>query len=215
MLILPKPHPDLACICGIDPGTTFMGLSAIFFNVKTLAIEHSTTTLLRGNNLIEDDEYALIHGDRAARVSGMNEELRRLFLTLTPIAIAAENNFMNIRRPQAYGALVESVNGIRFAANAYNELMAIDIVVPSQAKNAVGAKGGAGKEEVNAALCRLAPFINYYGLNTLESLVEHESDSLAIGFWRYRQLHEQNSDMYKRYPQLRNDLVCLPSYLLS
>lgn len=215
MLTLPIPHPDIACICGIDPGTTFMGLSAIFFNVRTLAIEHSTTTLLRGDKLIVDNEYALLHGDRAARVQGMNEELRCLFRALQPVAIAAENNFMNMHRPQAYGALVESVNGILFAANEYNSLLPLDMVVPGQAKNAVGARGGADKKEVNQALCNIASFINYQGLNKLENLVEHEGDSLAIGFWRYRQLHESTIDMYRRYPQLRNDIVCLPSCLLS
>ncbi|MCK9234764.1 MAG: crossover junction endodeoxyribonuclease RuvC [Gammaproteobacteria bacterium] len=199
MLIIPQPDDRTACIIGIDPGTRFMGLGVIFFNVLNLEIIQSGSTLLRGDALIENEDHIAFHGSRFARLHGIENRLHSFFTSLNPLCVAAESNFMNTNRPTAYGALVESVACIRSALFRHRALMELDLIEPSPVKNAVGCKGNAGKEDVNAGVERLNPILKYVGISAIKDLTEHETDGLAIAYWRYLLLvnHAQALNQFK------------------
>jgi len=203
MLIIPPDERELVCLVGIDPGTTFLGFGLLYFDPYTLALKHASSELLRGERLALDPWFINAHGARASRVQGMKDRLASLFNLLKPFAVSAEGNFMNPHRPQAYGALVESVACIHEALKTYSYYQPLFMFEPSVVKKAVGAGGAAGKDDVNRALHQLGIDKIYSGSLLLEKATEHETDALAIAYTKYNEIREQANDLYVRYPHLK------------
>jgi Holliday junction resolvasome RuvABC endonuclease subunit len=89
---------------------------------------------------------------------------------------------------------METVFAIRTAARNYDESLALDLVDPPSAKNAVGAPGNAKKEQVYAAMHKMLDALVYdkteYDLE-FSKLDEHSVDALAIAFWRMKKLQQE------------------------
>jgi len=202
MLIIPPNERDLICLVGIDPGTTFLGFGVLYFDPVTLRLAHASSELLRGEKLALDPWYISTHGPRASRVQAMRDRLCALFQMLRPLAVSAEGNFMNPHRPQAYGALVESVACIHQALQAVNYYQPLYMFEPSVVKKAVGAGGAADKEGVNKALHTLGLDQIYRAHISLQCASEHETDALAIAYTKYLEIYTAANDLYARFPQL-------------
>jgi Holliday junction resolvasome RuvABC endonuclease subunit len=86
---------------------------------------------------------------------------------------------MNLRRPQAYGALTEVVSMIRSTVIDHDWFVPFSLVDPPTVKMAVGAKGNADKDGVMAAM-KLIPEIT--ALIDCSTLDEHSVDAIAVGY---------------------------------
>jgi Holliday junction resolvasome RuvABC endonuclease subunit len=181
-------------IVGIDPGSTTLGFSVLEYDARTLKIirvyAHTFNASKMKLNLLDIES----HSERYARIYELMEAIYEGFVELQPNFVISESPFMAMRRPQAYGALVEVVFAIRSALRKYDPTMSLDLIDPPSAKNAVGAPGNAKKEQVFAALKKMLPQLNFDEERsgcTFDELDEHSVDGIAIAYSRWKKLTEE------------------------
>lgn len=181
MHLMPHNAGELANIVGIDPGTEHLGLSCITFNVVTLGIHQTAAQVFVGSKLGISSQQSLVHSARFARIDAHRENLTSVLRALKPVAVVCESPFFNSMRPQAYGALVEIVNAIRYAVWEYDPQMPLDLLDPPRVKRSVGAAGNAKKDVMQQAVLGLSE-LNFQGPVPLTELDEHSIDAIAVGY---------------------------------
>lgn len=175
-------------IIGLDPGTETLGLSILTFDAISIALQRIEAHTFIGSKLpYYSDDVALLHGERFARLRAHQYNLLRIFQLVRPVAVVSESPFFNPRRPAAGAALVETIDCIRGALQQYDPYRVLQLVDPSSVKNAVGAKGNAGKDDVKKAILTLANTWPFAPETPFHTLSEHAIDSTAVAYWRYRQ----------------------------
>lgn len=190
MLTMPADASPLIPVIGIDPGSVNLGVGVIWYNVDTCNIDATEAKTYNGERMGRGSWITERSGDRAGRIAAHRDNLLRIFNIVQPAVIASESPFFNQRRPQAYGALTEVVCAIREAVQLHDSWKHLQLIDPPTVKNAVGAKGNAGKEEVKEKLLGLS-HINYQGDVPLAMLDEHSIDAIAVAYCQLRRLMEQ------------------------
>jgi Holliday junction resolvasome RuvABC endonuclease subunit len=195
MFTLPEGSDSTMTMIGIDPGTDTIGIAELELDIVTLKIVSSQSRTLSGAKLAREGTktspwVTMIHGKRFARIHALVQALLWFFRSRRPFRISSESPFINKRFPQAGLALTEAVFAFRLAVWEYDPWMEFGQIDPPSAKNAIGAKGNAKKEEVRDALLEY-PDLNYIGTTPLEDLDEHSRDALAVVICDYQQMLEQ------------------------
>lgn len=181
-------------IVGIDPGSTTLGFSILEYDLHSFEIVRTYARTFNAGKMKLSELDIANHSERYARIYELMDTLYDAFVEMEPTFVISESPFMAMRRPQAYGALVEVVFAIRSALRKYDPTMNLDLIDPPRAKNAVGAGGNAKKEQVHAALKKLLPNLHFDETRSSESfdkLDEHSVDGLAIAYSRWRKLTEE------------------------
>ncbi len=184
MFLLPEDYVPLATIIGIDPGTDTLGIASITFDVRDARITETRAVTYHGSKLIKGGWMEDVHGARFARIQALRETLGHWLRLKNPQYMTSESPFFNRMRPQAYGALTEIVYALKMEVFDHAPDLELVMVDPPRVKNAVGAKGNAGKDEVKAGVLAI-PHLNYVGLPALADLDEHSIDAIAVAKWRY------------------------------
>lgn len=188
MLILPKNPQRIATIVGIDPGTETLGFSELDFDIETFELRRWEPVTFLGSKLLKSSDWVgQVHGARYQRLDAYGRHLQKLFDQIDPYVIACEAPFINMRRPQAYGALTEIVYEIRRAVMAHNRWKEPYLIDPSTVKNSVGAKGNADKDAIKASIARI-PELTAVLTRPLEELDEHSLDSGAVAYAAFKNL---------------------------
>lgn len=188
MLKLPSTPQTTATIIGIDPGTETLGFSELDFDLRTFEIVKWDPITFYGSKLLKSSDWVeTIHGARMRRLQAHGKNLVKLFEQLEPYVIACEAPFINMKRPQAYGALTEIVYQIRLSVMAHNAWKELYLIDPSSVKNSVGAKGNADKDAIKARIIA-TPELSRVCTRPIESLDEHELDSGAVAYAAYKNL---------------------------
>lgn len=194
MLIVPD-NDDRLRIVSFDPGTDTLGSSVLEINLRTLqltVLDAQTFVARRpmryrpGYRIVED-----LHGDRHARLMSHRNSVMSHLSRWQPHAVACESPFMGIRA-QAFGALVECVNVLRYAVYEYDATVSFEMITPPQAKKTVGASfKGADKNDVKLGIQALFETSNgrmvYGAYQPFESIDEHSVDAIAVGLCHYQQ----------------------------
>lgn len=201
MLTMPANASAIVPIIGLDPGSDTLGTGTIWYNLDTDSIERTEAKTFVGSRMARESWDTGIHGDRLGRIFWHESNLLRMFQIAQPFSIASESPFFAMRRPQAYGALMEVVTAIRNAVRAYDAWKVLNLIDPPTVKNAVGAKGNAQKDEVKQKLLGL-PNLNYVGEVPLHLLDEHSVDAVAVAYCQLQRLLE-NQCLPKRSSQSR------------
>lgn len=191
MLAIPQDASPVGCIVGIDPGSETLGTGALRVNVVTLEIVESAAFTYVGSKLAKDTWLGDVHGARAGRISAHEDNLVDMFHYWQPNLVASESPFYSQFRPQAFGALTETVDAIRNALWRYDCWLSLFMIDPPTVKKAVGASSHAKKDEVKEALMAL-PDLNYNGPIPFALLDEHSVDALAVAYARLKILREQH-----------------------
>lgn len=181
-------------VIGIDPGSTTLGFSVLEYDARTLKIIRTYAFTFNAGKMKLNDLDVETHSERYARIYELMEALYEKFVELRPTFVICESPFMAMRRPQAYGALVEVVFAIRSALRKYDPTMSLDLIDPPSAKNAVGAAGNAKKEQVHAALAKLLPELRFdesLSEAPFLELDEHSVDGTAIAYSRWKKLVDE------------------------
>ncbi len=188
------PDQQVGRIVGIDPGSTTLGFSILEYDLHSFEIVRTYARTFNAGKMKLSELDIANHSERYARIYELMDTLYDAFVEMEPTFVISESPFMAMRRPQAYGALVEVVFAIRSALRKYDPTMNLDLIDPPRAKNAVGAAGNAKKEQVHAALKKLLPNLHFDETRSSESfdkLDEHSVDGLAIAYSRWRKLTEE------------------------
>lgn len=181
-------------IVGIDPGSTTLGFSVLEYDARTLKIVRTYAYTFNAGKMKLNLQDIENHSERYARIYELMEAIYDAFVELKPTFVISESPFMALRQPQAYGALVEVVFAIRSALRKYDPTMMLDLIDPPRAKNAVGAPGNAKKDQVQAALIKLLPVINFdevLSAASFDELDEHSVDGIAIAYSRWKKLVDE------------------------
>lgn len=187
------PDRQVGRIVGIDPGSTTLGFSILEYDLHTFEIVRCYASTINAGKMKLNELDIANHSERYARIYGLMDVLYERFVELQPTFVISESPFMAMRRPQAYGALVEVVFAIRSALRRYDPTMHLDLVDPPSAKNAIGAPGNAKKEQVHVCLKKLLPTLHFdevLSSRAFDDLDEHSVDGLAIAYSRWKKLIE-------------------------
>lgn len=172
-------------ILAIDPGVNFLGLSLIkkVDRDDTFSIEVVHTALINNTLKQTDEEKSLSarYGSRAPKIIKIISEIKNYYEQYKFTDIVIEGPFFNAIRPQAYGSLVEVINSIKFSI-AINYCIKFHVLEPLLVKKIFSNNHMAKKVDMKSALMQR---VNE-GLIVLDkdvnTLSEHEIDSIAIGF---------------------------------
>lgn len=174
---------DSACIIGIDPGSSYLGLSTFWIDPKTLEIQKVYSKTLYGARYIQNERVNQVFGSTQSMLSGHRKYLLNHFNTVRPMAVFCESPFYNSRMPAAFGSLMKTLEYIKNACMLSDPYMHFATVDPSTAKKAIGASGGSrDKADMLEALKKC----DFYDKIIFEGVTEHAVDSVAIGYWGYR-----------------------------
>lgn len=175
--------PVIGTIIGIDPGSTRLGVSIFRFNVVNLKIISVKAFTINLDKVHRNDWLVFQYGDRVARLRELNRIMLNIFIEHEPDVVVSESPFMNMRRPAAFEALIETMCEIRQALITYDPCMRLLTIDPSSIKNAVGEKGNAGKEEIKQAVSKLEEIVLE---QPIETMSEHAIDSLAVAYTQFK-----------------------------
>ena len=182
-------------ILSIDPGVTACGVSVSELKDDKLnvldTINVSGTLKLIGDFFHAGERYGKRTG-KVHRIIGTVNDLLDKYPEITMIALEAP--FYNRRAPQAFASLLEVVYGIKYMV-AIKRRIDLRVMSPMTVKKVWTGKGNSNKDAMYDELkSRLT--LNLVTLptgKTLETLTEHEIDSMAVGF-TYQKLKQENSD---------------------
>jgi len=190
MLVMPRLSASTFTMLSIDPGSDCLGLACFEVAFGSYEIVSVKARTLVGTKMLGKDTWAEeIHGNRLARIRVLEETLLRIFNMEEPVFIVSEAPFINMRRPQAYGALTEVICAIRNAVFNYDPWKKLLLIDPPTVKKAVGAPGNAGKDDVKLHLLKFSG-LNYSGDTSLADLDEHSIDAICVGLAHRKTLLE-------------------------
>jgi hypothetical protein len=174
---------NYCCIIGIDPGNQ-MGVTLLWFHPISMEIIRIEPMTLNQDKLTVDDNHIQYHGIRFAKNMALRDALVNLFRIYWPVAVVSESPFFNRLSPGSYGPLLEMVFSIRLAVSLYDSWMGLDVIPPSNVKQALGAKGNCGKPEMITALINNINITSKL-IRPVNELNEHEIDSVAVAYSKY------------------------------
>lgn len=178
-------------IISIDPGVTACGVSVVSYKDGKLKVHETVnvkgTLKLRGEHGVIGDKF----GKRTGKVYRIADTIKDMVARYKEIDyIVMEAPFYNRRAPQAFASLLEVVYGIKYIVSFILDIQMF-VIAPMAIKKLWTNIGNCGKE----------PMLEHMGLKvksgdvtlpkdrTIDSLSEHEIDSVACG-WAYHKLKE-------------------------
>lgn len=181
MLTMPQDPCETACIIAIDPGSESLGCACLTVDIRTLQLRNIWSTTFHGSKLHPNPWTTFMFGERIAKIEAHAENLLYILESERPICLVCESPFINMKRPQAYGALMEVISAIRRVMMQYDAQRSMYMIDPPSAKKAVGAPGNADKQTVQQHI--LANVEIMQALSTpVSNLDEHSFDAIAIGY---------------------------------
>lgn len=183
-IVFPKYESHHATIIGIDPGTRFMGVAILTYDLKSLEIISSSTRTLVAARMALDVDAVYTHGEKFARLLALEHELLLTFRMVEPIDVYCESPYYSGKTPSAFGPLIETVQTVRRAVQQYDNAMPLTTITPSAIKSAIGASGGAKKGPVLHFMDGMTESIRFNG--DIMQVDNNAVDALAIVVTGYK-----------------------------
>jgi Holliday junction resolvasome RuvABC endonuclease subunit len=173
----------------LDPGLGVSGYAAIDIRSDQILSIHRFGEILP-NRVAESaakrDEVN-IYGKRIIALTTLQDKVRDLMLEFVPDYIACEAAFYNPKRPNAYVALVQWINTVELLL--YREFNKTIYMVPTRsAKQCIFNNGNATKINIQEAILSTQE-ITFKQKQQINSLSEHSSDAIAVGFFFWKQIY--------------------------
>lgn len=178
--------PHHVNIIGIDPGTHLLGLGFLTYDVVTEKIVKTSAVTVVVDRLAINTMSAQIHGLLFAKIEALRYFLINIFLMHEPIAVFSECPYFNGGTPSAFGPLVKTLETVKGALTAYDNVMPLTEISPSAIKKAIGASGGAKKGPVRQKMREKLNYICFQG--DFDSLGDDAVDSLATVVTGFEQM---------------------------
>jgi len=165
MLNIPDSGSGIVKIIGIDPGTTFPGISIIGYCLEDKEIVSVSSICLNLDRITKHSDYIEYQPFRFLKLMKLKEYLSEIFYTEKPILVAAEHPYMNPRMPGAVIPLAQCFMAIQTAVFEFNPRLDTTFIDPSTIKKSVGVKGTSGdKNAMTIAISKIPEIMN--NLNT-------------------------------------------------
>jgi len=163
-------------IIAIDPGNN-VGVTIYTLNDTTYDIVNIvTTTVTLSNRVAVDNKTSSI---MLERIHYLNEYFYKLLEEYEPLVVVSEAAFLNSRFPKAVMQLSQYIASVELAIRKFDKHIKLLRYPPKLIKKNIGATGNADKE---AMLKCVKTIKNITKFIDVETVSEHEIDSLAIGY---------------------------------
>jgi Holliday junction resolvasome RuvABC endonuclease subunit len=162
-------------LIGIDPGSTHMGVSIFDIDDNTLELKNIITYSIDASKVDVNNglNFHITH-----RLNYLANTFYNILQEYYPVAITIENPFINRFRPGSVIPLAKNLALIENVTLDFDSSIFINRISPSEAKNAIGMKGGVNKDSMRDALNRHE--IKKYLTKDIDDMTEHEIDATAI-----------------------------------
>lgn len=168
-------------IFSIDPGINNCGISVNDIDSKFTVVE---THLVKNARKFTEPEKAveLVYGNRTVKVQAIVNKLQDLLNKYPDTKmLTIEAPFYNALTPMAYGSLLEVIFAIKYSFIIPNNLN-FKLIEPLLVKKMFSNNHMASKEVMRQFLIAKKADGSIIMPMEIESLSEHEIDSIAIGF---------------------------------
>ena len=166
---------DNITLLGIDPGTSTLGLAIFHLNTELEIVKIETRCI----NTTKEKTKFRENANLEYRIAVIGHEIEAALTTYRPVGMAIEMPFINPRRIGSVIPLARLLGVLMDRSIQSNPYRMIYKKSPSEVKNAVGARGGADKDAVLAAVQNIKEISD---LIKLEDLTDHEVDAIAINY---------------------------------
>jgi Holliday junction resolvasome RuvABC endonuclease subunit len=176
--------PRVATLVGIDPGTQKMGLCALHYDVLDMQIVGLEYDLCKASHLYLDRFEVMHRGELTVKIAALANYFRNYLIRFKPQSVAYETPYISMATPNAFAPLSQLQYSIQNAAYEHDGQMPFYTLQPSLVKTSVGAKGGAGKEDVLAAFARFEPILPFLRENPFE--MDHNViDAICVAYAQF------------------------------
>lgn len=181
--MLPIPSgSSVVSFIGIDPGTSFPGVSVIRYDVIEKQIVHVSAHCFNLSRLAKRLPHYTYQNDRYLRLLVFRNILTDLFRQEKPVKIASEHPYINTKMPGAVIPLAECLFMTEQTVHEYNPFLCLERIDPSSIKNAVGVKGNSGdKHAMTVAVLKIPAIMNVIHQD-VESMNNNAVDSIAVAY---------------------------------
>ena len=178
-------------ILAFDPGLTSTGWSLLegdtelgTLTVLKLGEFHPGPTADKKNYREAVEQF----DKRTISLGLLKEEISKLLLQFNPDAVTSEDIFINMKRPQAYGALCMWVAVARMTCRdvAGKYLVTIPTKI---CKQVIATRGDSTKLSVQQHIAS-SKIIKFKDENDVHQMTEHEADSIAVGLALFVRYHD-------------------------
>lgn len=182
MLKIPVRGDGVVKFVGIDPGTSFPGISVYSYNVESRKIVRAAAHCFNLEKLAREAIKSQYQNPRYLRLQVFRGILRDILRKERPIKVASEHPYLNSRTPGAVIPLAECLYMIEQEVHEYNPHLCLERIDPSSIKNSVGVKGNSGdKEAMTKAILKIPEIMEVLTMD-ITTMDNNAVDSLAVGY---------------------------------
>ena len=175
----------------LDPGIAFTGIS---INDTSEGFRVVETHIVKNNRTFTPEEKVVekSQGPRAVKLLAIINKFKSLLERFNIEMIVIEAPFYNALTPQAYGSLLEVVFGLKYSVLVPMDLK-YRLIEPTLVKKLFTSHGMAKKEMMKQFLISKIATGEIKMDKPVESLTEHEIDSIAIGYVHWLTTQQTNT----------------------
>ena len=175
----------------LDPGIAFTGIS---INDTSEGFRVVETHIVKNNRAFTPEEKVIekSQGPRAVKLLAIINKFKSLLERFNIEMIVIEAPFYNALTPQAYGSLLEVVFGLKYSVLVPMDLK-YRLIEPTLVKKLFTSHGMAKKEMMKQFLISKIATGDIKMDEPVESLTEHEIDSIAIGYVHWLTTQQTNT----------------------
>ena len=175
----------------LDPGIAFTGIS---INDTSEGFRVVETHIVKNNRAFTPEEKVIekSQGPRAVKLLAIINKFKSLLELFNIEMIVIEAPFYNALTPQAYGSLLEVVFGLKYSVLVPMDLK-YRLIEPTLVKKLFTSHGMAKKEMMKQFLISKIATGDIKMDEPVESLTEHEIDSIAIGYVHWLTTQQTNT----------------------
>ena len=175
----------------LDPGIAFTGIS---INDTSEGFRVVETHIVKNNRTFTPEEKVIekSQGPRAVKLLAIINKFKSLLEDFNIEMIVIEAPFYNALTPQAYGSLLEVVFGLKYSVLVPMDLK-YRLIEPTLVKKLFTSHGMAKKEMMKQFLISKIATGEIKMDKPVESLTEHEIDSIAIGYVHWLTTQQTNT----------------------
>ena len=178
-------------VLSLDPGIAFTGIS---INDTSEGFRVVETHIVKNNRTFTPEEKVIekSQGPRAVKLLAIINKFKSLLERFNIEMIVIEAPFYNALTPQAYGSLLEVVFGLKYSVLVPMDLK-YRLIEPTLVKKLFTSHGMAKKEMMKQFLITKIATGEIKMDKPVESLTEHEIDSIAIGYVHWLTTQQTNT----------------------
>jgi Holliday junction resolvasome RuvABC endonuclease subunit len=180
MPLIVQPDYSISRILSIDPGLNTTGIAVTEAEITNKHIYSIFAETLVTQKLSDRSEFVEdTVSERMIKLTKLSDAVRSIIQYSNPSIVVIENPFYNMRRPSAFGALMEVVTTLHRTVVEHNPNIYFITISPYEVKKSVKAGLTEGKDSVKEMMANV-PEIMSKLICDFNQLDEHAIDAIGV-----------------------------------